>query len=225
MKLNNVYVPGKDGCNVTVKFAMNGDEKIHTNRFGRMSAVKSMKLRDEMLALRKRGYINCATATDEWIAIRNKWAKRAARALEEIPMPAIAESKKIARTADYSLPSSMKIKPNDIIALSKASEAIAKAVRSEVCRRHGKHIRIDDSDADFGWEVNDLIATAYVEAGKVEPLAKLECAMHGMYTANNPEANKEWLREHFTPTTIGDLNELAQTLAKAVENAISWDEI
>lgn len=119
----------------------------------------------------------------------------------------------------------MKFKTNEIIALSRASEAIAKAVRSEVCRRHGKHIRIDDPDAELGWEANDLIATAYVEAGKVEPLAKLECAMRGMYTANNPEANEKWLREHFTPTNISELNKLSENLAYAVRSAIALDEI
>ena len=111
----------------------------------------------------------------------------------------------------------MNFNHSDIIALSKAAEAVARAVSAEVCRRHGNHIPIDDPDEELSWKAHDLVSDAYANVGSINP-EKLESVMHGMYTVND----SKWLRDIFSPVNIYELNKLSERLALGVKNMIAW---
>ena len=109
----------------------------------------------------------------------------------------------------------MNFKTSEIIALSKAAELVSVAVRSEICRRHGKHLRIDDPDIELGWEATDKVAQAAFEASKVESY-KLKTVMTGMHYDYAP-TNDEWFNNIFNPSNIFTLNELSEKLSKGVK--------
>ncbi len=112
----------------------------------------------------------------------------------------------------------MNFKTSEIIALSKAAELVSVAVRSEICRRHGKHLSIDDPDIELGWEATDKVAMAAVEASKVESY-KLKAVMTGMYD-DYARANDEWFNNSFNPSDIFSLNELSERLSNGVREAV-----
>lgn len=109
-------------------------------------------------------------------------------------------------------------KTSEIIALSKAAELVAGAVRSEICLRHGKHLRIDDPDIELGWDATDKVARAAVEASKVESY-KLRTVMTGMYVTG-PGANDEWFNHIFNPSNIFSLNELSRKLSNGIKEMV-----
>lgn len=112
----------------------------------------------------------------------------------------------------------MNFKTSEIIAISKAAELVAGAVRSEICRRHGKHLGIDDPDIELGWDATDKVARAAVEASKVESY-KLKAVMTGMYFSFHG-LNDEWFNDIFNPSNIFSLNELSEKLSKGVKEAV-----